>query len=147
MKTSTTTYYTGALILRCKRKIFSNITAEPPNFRNVSNRSKYPRIQHTIMRNIPHGWRVASSFDVGRFPKQAQKEISTNTRDHTKLWVISALSDGRIAGKGYGYKVDHQMLPCAEKLLIKGTYILWRNHKAKPNVWPMLNDKRTLTKY
>ena len=99
------------------------------------------------MRNIPHGWRVASSSDVGRFPKQAQKEISTNTKDHTRLWVISALSDGRIHGKGYGYKVDHQMLPCAEKLLIKGTYILWRNHKAKPNVWPMLNDKRTLTKY
>ena len=99
------------------------------------------------MQNIPNGWRVASSSDVGRFPKQAQKEISTNTKDHTKLWVISALSDGRIHGKGYGYKVDHQMLTCAEKLLIKGPYILWRNHKAKPNVWPMLNDKRTLTKY
>ena len=127
MKVSTTTYlFTyNAIYIKdirshniCKKNL--NITAEPPHFRNVSNRSTYPRIQHTIMHNIPHGWRVASSSDVGRFPKQAQKEISTNTKDHTKLWVISALSDGRIHGKGYGYKVDHQMLPCAEKLLIKG---------------------------
>ena len=144
-------YMIGALILQCKRKIILNITAEPPNFRNVSNRSTYPRIQHTIMHNIPHGWRVASSSDVGRFPKQAQKEISTNTKNHTKsackLLAISALSDGRIHGRGYGYKVDHQMLPCADKLLIKGTYILWRTHKAKSNVWPILNVKKILTKW
>ena len=102
------------------------------------------------MHNIPPGWRLASSSDVRRFPKQALLALlihsSTNTKDHTRLWVISALSDGRIHGKGYGYKVDHQMVPCAEKLLIKGTYILWRTHKTKPNVWPMLNVKKMLTK-
>ena len=118
----------GALILRCKRKIFFNISAEPPNFRNVS-------VNHTqpchIIHNIPHGWRLASSSDVRRFPQQAQKEISTNTKDHTKMWLISTLSDGIIHGRGLTYKVDRLMChSCPEKLLIKGTYILWRAQKA-----------------
>ena len=85
-----------------------------------------------IMDNIPHGWRLASSSDVARFPQQAQKEIYTNTKD--KLWGISELSDGRIYGRGYGYDLVTESftdwVPCAEKLIVKGTYILWRTHTA-----------------
>ena len=84
------------------------------------------------MDNIPNGWRLASSSDIARFPQQAQKEISTNTKD--KLWGISELSDGRIHGRDYGYDVvterSAEWVPCAEKLIIKGTYILWRTHTA-----------------
>ena len=89
------------------------------------------------MDNIPHGWRLGSSSDIAWFTQQAQKEISTNTKD--KLWGISELSDGRIHGRGYGYDVvdydvvkerSKEWVPCAEKLIIKGTYILWRTHTA-----------------
>ena len=89
------------------------------------------------MDNIPHGWRLGSSSDIAWFTQQAQKEISTNTKD--KLWGISELSDGRIHGRGYGYDVvtetSTEWVPCAEKLIIKGTYILWRTHNANQNIY------------
>ena len=67
--------YIGALILRWKRKVFSNNAAEPPHFRNVSNMvNGRQHGQRGTTHNIPRGWRLASSSDIGRFPQQAQRQ-------------------------------------------------------------------------
>ena len=72
---------------------------------------------------IPSGWRLATIDDVTKFTKLAQKVVSME-------WGISTLADGRIHGRGYGYRVDSSINDsydggtCGEKLIFKGVILL-----------------------